>query len=63
MMDLYLVATLRMRELQREAELARLGRPEPALPSRLRIALARRLMGAAERLWPEVGHPVAGGAR
>jgi hypothetical protein len=72
MTDAYLLAILRMKELRREAELARRGRGrEPGRPpreggpsvSRLRVVLAQWLMAAAERLWPEVGRNVMGGAR
>jgi len=69
MMDLYPLAVVRMRELElREAELARQGRaraPQDAgrPVSRPRIVLARGLIAAAERLWPEAGRQVMGAAR
>jgi len=66
MTDLYLLATVRLRELHREAELQRRGRPprefEPAV-GRSRIVLARWLLAAAERLWPEARRGMLGGAR
>jgi hypothetical protein len=68
MTDLYLLATVRMRELQREAELARWGRRRVSRDvgrsvSPVRIVLAQWLIAAAERLWPEAGRKVIGGAR
>ncbi|WP_203721024.1 hypothetical protein [Paractinoplanes brasiliensis] len=58
-MDLYLLATLRMKERLRQAELAQL-RPSVSRP---RIVLARWLMAAARRLWPEAGREMAGAIR
>jgi hypothetical protein len=64
MTDLFLLAVVRMKELQREAELAgRAPRPVRQSVGRSRIVLAQWLMAAAERLWPEAGRKVAGGAR
>jgi hypothetical protein len=68
MTDAYLLAVVRMKELRREAELERRGpgrAPRDVGPSvsRLRIVLAQWLMAAAERLWPEAGRKVTGGAR
>jgi hypothetical protein len=68
MMDLYLLAVVRMKELRREAELAGRGRGRPAREggrsvSRPRMVLARWLIAAAEWLWPEAGRPAMGGAR
>jgi hypothetical protein len=66
MMDLYLLAAVRMKELRREAELARRGRaPRDVGPSasRPRIVLAQWLIAVAERLWPEAGRKVMGEAR
>jgi hypothetical protein len=68
MMDVYLLAAVRMRELElrREAELAR-WRREPRdvgrSVSRSRIVLAQWLIVAAVRLWPEGAPKVMGGAR
>jgi hypothetical protein len=65
MTDMYLLATVRMKELAREAEVARRGRaaiPRPV--GRPRIMLARWLLALAARLWPEAGrHYVMGGSR
>jgi hypothetical protein len=68
MTDAYLLAVVRMKELRREAELARRGPGRPPRNvgrsvGRLRIVLAQLLMAAAERLWPEAGREVVGGAR
>jgi hypothetical protein len=66
MTDLYLLAAVRIRELQREADLARRGRAprdDGPMVSRPRIVLAQWLIAAAERLWPDAGHKVMGGAR
>ena len=66
MTDQYLLAVVRMEELRREAELARRrGTPRDVgqSVSRPRIVLARWLMAAAERLWPQAGREVMGGAR
>jgi hypothetical protein len=68
MTDLYLLATVRMKELQQQAERARRGRgPAPwesePVVGRGRIVVARWLMAAAGRLWPEAGREVLGGAR
>ena len=70
MTDLYVLAAVRMKELElrRQAELARWGpgwvsRDVGQSVSRPRIVLAQWLMRAAERLWPEAGHTVAGGTR
>ncbi|MBM2620533.1 hypothetical protein JIG36_34035 [Actinoplanes sp. LDG1-06] len=67
MIDLYLLATVRMKELRHEAELARRGRgprdDDRASVSRPRIVLAQWLMAVAERLWPEAGRDVAGVTR
>jgi len=61
MTDLYLLATVRMKELER-----RLGpapwESEPAL-SRGRMVLARWFLAAAERLWPEARREVMEGVR
>ena len=64
MTDLYLLASVRMKELAREAELARRGEPIRRPVSRPRIMLARWLLALAARLWPEAGrHYVMGGSR
>ena len=68
MMDLYLLATVRMKELRREAELARRGRERPARgggqsAGRPRVVLAGWLIAAAEWLSPEAGRKVMGEAR
>jgi hypothetical protein len=67
MSDLYLLATVRMKELRREAELARRGRPGGEVRrtvSRPRTMLARWLMALAARLAPETGrHYAMGGPR
>ena len=65
MTDLYLLASVRLKELAREAEVARRGRASfPRLVSRPRIMLARWLLALAGRLWPEAGrHYVMGGSR
>ena len=66
MTDLYLLAVVRMKELRCEAELARRGRPardRGQSVGRLRMALARWLIAAAQWLWPEAGREVMGGAR
>ena len=68
MTDLYLLAMVRMKELdqRRESELARwdrMPRDDGHSVSRPRVVLAQWLMAAAERLWPEAGRTVMGGAR
>jgi len=69
-MDPYLLAMVRMKELEqrRESALARWGRrPAPRnrgrSVSRPRVVLAKWLMAAARRLWPEAGRTLMGGAR
>ncbi|MBL7255750.1 hypothetical protein [Paractinoplanes lichenicola] len=64
-MDVYLLATVRMKELQREAELRQRSPQSDDKPAvgRHRIVLAQWLMAGAERLWPEAGRGVAGVAR
>ncbi|GAB2621824.1 hypothetical protein Aab01nite_77230 [Paractinoplanes abujensis] len=64
MMDVYLLATVRMKELQREAALRpRSPRDEKPPVGRPRIVLAQWLMAGARRLWPEAGRDVAGVTR
>jgi hypothetical protein len=70
MTDVYLLAMVRLLELEqrREAELARWGREQAPRDaghpvSRPRIVLAQWLMAAAERLWPAAGREVMGGTR
>ena len=68
MTDLYLLATVRIKELERQAELARRGLgPAPwesePVTSRGRVVLARWFLAAAERLWPEARREVMGGVR
>jgi hypothetical protein len=68
MMDLYLFAAVRAKELElrREAEFARRGRPARDVGqsvSRPRIVLAQWLIAAAERLWPDAGRKLMGGVR
>jgi len=68
MIDPYLLAMARMKELdqRRESDLARWGRmPRDGghSVSRPRVVLAQWLMAAAERLWPEARRTVMGGAR
>jgi len=63
MMDLYLIAAVRAKELElrHEAELARCRRAQPV--SRSRIVLAKWLMATAARLWPEGRRELIGEAR
>ena len=68
MMDPYLLAEVRLKELRREAELARRGQGQPAPDGeqsvgRSRMVLARWLIAAAGWLWPEAGREVMGGVR
>jgi hypothetical protein len=66
MNDMYLLATVRMKELRREAEMARRGHvpvQDSATMSRPRIVLAQWLVAAARRLSPEVAGNAMGGAR
>jgi hypothetical protein len=66
MTELFLLAVVRMEELRREAELARRGRTPREVGqsvSRPRVVLARWLMAAADRLWPQGVREVMGGAR
>jgi hypothetical protein len=70
MVDLYLLAVVRAREieLRRETELAHQGRARAPRDvrqqvGRSRIVLAQWLIAVAERLWPEAGRRVMGEAR
>lgn len=63
MTDMYLLAVVRMKELRREAELARRGTPVAPRAGRSRIMLAQWLMAMAARLSPEVARNAMGGAR
>lgn len=70
MTDLYVSAMVRMREteLRRTDERARWERGWPPRDgrqpvSRTRIVLARWLMAAAERLWPQAGREAMGATR
>jgi len=59
MTDLYLLATVRLREREREQRERAAGRPV----SRSRVVLAQWLVAGADRLWPDAGREVWEGAR
>lgn len=66
MRDLYLLAAVRDKELELRRQTCLAGAAPAAggpMVSRPRRVLARGLMAVAERLWPEVGRVVIGGAR
>jgi len=61
MSDMYLLAVVRMKELRREAELSRRGKPSRT--PRARIVLATWLVALATRLAPETTRYAIGGTR
>jgi hypothetical protein len=61
MTDMYLLAVVRMKELRRQAEVSRRGKP-PRTP-RARIVLATWLVALARRLSPEATRYAIGGMR